>query len=272
MIDLLKKEIDGKRSLDDKINHLREMLQLVCLKIFYDKGYFSKLTFTGGTALRILYDLRRFSEDLDLFLTVKSGYDFNAVTSDLKHGFAYNGLEMSLKTWGLNGIDNGTLYFPGLLRDLGLSKEGDIDISIKLEINLNPPAGGEVEKTLINRMFMLNIAHFSPPSLYATKLHACFFRKYVKGRDFYDLLWYLGKKIKPNYLLLNNAIRQTEGKFEVLGRNNLKDFLLRRIEKVDFKDVKKDVERFLEDKNDLKLLDKHVITKSIIDVFGSEVG
>ena len=134
---------------------------------------------------------------------------------------------------------------------------------------MNPPDGGEVEKTLINRMFMLNVAHFSLPSLYATKLHACFFRKYVKGRDFYDLLWYLGKKIKPNYVLLNNAIRQTEGKVEALDESNLKDFLLRRIEKVDFREVKKDVERFLEDKNDLKLLEKSVITKSIIDVFGA---
>ena len=104
-------------------------------------------------------------------------------------------------------------------------------------------------------------------SLYATKLHACFFRKYVKGRDFYELLRYLGKKIKPNYLLLNNAIRHTEGKFEVLDENNIKDFLLQRVEMIDFKGVRKGVERFLEDKNDLKLLEKSVIRKGIVDVF-----
>lgn len=268
MIELFKKEIAGEKSLEDKINRLREMLQLVCLKILYDKGHFSALTFTGGTALRLLYNLRRFSEDLDFFLTVKRSYDFGSIASDLKRGFSLNGLEMSLKTWGLSDVDNGTMKFPGLLKDMGLSRAGDPDISIQLEINLNPPSGGEIEKTLINRIFMLNIAHFSLPALYATKLHACFFRKYVKGRDFYDLLWYLGKKIKPDYVLLNNAIRQTDGEFEVLDENNIKDFLLRRLEKVDFGDVKKDVERFLEDKNDLKLLEKSVITKSVIDVFG----
>jgi hypothetical protein len=267
MIELLKKEIAGKKSAEDKINCLREILQLIALKVLYDKGHFANLTFTGGTALRTLYDLKRFSEDLDFFLTLKRGYDFGAIISDLNRGFALNGLEASLKSWGLSDVDNGTIKFPGLLKNVGFLRGGDIDISIKLEINLDPPKGGEVEKTLINRIFMLNIAHFSLPSLYATKLHACFFRKYVKGRDFYDLLWYLGKKIKPNYVLLNNAIRQTEGKFKVLDDNNLKDFLIQRLEMVDFKDARKDVEKFLEDKNELKLIERSIIKKSIIDVF-----
>jgi len=269
MIELLKKEIAGKKTFDDKVNSLRELLQFVCLKILYDKGYFSRLTFTGGTALRILYNLRRFSEDLDFFLTVKSGYDFSAIASDLKRGFGLNGLEMSLKTWGLGDVDSGAMNFPELLKNVGLSSAGGPDISIKLEISLNPPAGGEVEKTIINRIFMFNIAHFSLPSLYATKLHACFFRKHVKGRDFYDLLWYLGKKVKPNYVVLNNAIRQTEGEFQSLNESNLKDFLLRSLEKVDFREARKDVEKFLEDKSDLKLLEESVIAKSVIDVFGT---
>lgn len=268
MIELLKKEIAGKKPLEDKVNHLREILQIVCLKVLYDKGRFSNLTFTGGTALRILYGLRRFSEDLDFFLTVKKGYDFGAIASDLKRGFALNGLDAALKTWGLSDVDNATMIFPGLLTNVGLSRASEQDISIKLEISLNPPAGGSVEKTLINRMFLLNVAHFSLPSLYATKLHACFFRKHVKGRDFYDLLWYLGKKIKPDYALLNNAIKQTESKFQALDESNVKDFLCRRLEGVDFKELKEDVERFLEDKNDLKLLKKDVIIKSVNDVFG----
>jgi len=270
VIELFKKEIAGEKSLEDKINRLREMLQLVCLKILYDKGHFSALTFTGGTALRLLYNLKRFSEDLDFFLTMKRNYDFGSIASDLNRGFSLNGLEMSLKTWRLSNVDNGTMNFPELLKNVGLSRAADPDISIKLEINLNPPEGGEIERTLVNRIFMLNIAHFSLSSLYATKLHACFFRKYVKGRDFYDLLWYLGKKIKPDYLLLNNAIRQTESKFEALDEDNLKDFLLQKLEKVNFGDVKKDVERLLEDKNDLKLLEKSIIMKAVIDVFGVE--
>jgi predicted nucleotidyltransferase component of viral defense system len=267
VIDLLKKEIAGKRSPEDKINHLREMLQIACLKVLYDKGHFLNLTFTGGTALRVLYDLRRYSEDLDFFLTVKKGYDFSVIVSDLKRGLALNGLGAELKIWGLSGVDNAAIKFPGLLVNAGLSQMKEREMSIQLEINLNPPAGGKIEKTLINRMFLLNITHFSLPSLYATKLHACFFRKRIKGRDFYDLLWYLGKRIKPDYTLLNNAIKQTEGKFQELNENNMKDFLLKRLEKVDFKGLKKDVESFLEDKSALKLLEKEVIVKGINDVF-----
>ena len=156
MIELFKKEIAGRKALEDKVNHLREMLQVMALKILYDKSRFSNLTFTGGTALRILYDLRRFSEDLDFFLTTKTGYDFAAVISDLKRGFALNGLDVELKTWQLSDVDNSTIRFPDLLTNLGLSRAKDQDISVKLEINLNPPAGGMIEKTLINRMFMLD--------------------------------------------------------------------------------------------------------------------
>ncbi len=268
MIELFKKEIAGRKTLEDKVNYLREMLQIIALKVLYDKGRFSNLTFIGGTALRILYDLRRFSEDLDFFLTTKTGYDFGAIASDLKRGFALNGIDAKLKTWGLSDVDNGTMKFPDLLTNLGLSRAEDQDISVKLEINLNPPTGGTVEKTLINRMFLVNIAHFSIPSLYATKLHACFFRKNVKGRDFYDLLWYLGKKVKPDYVLLNNAIKQSQGKFQALDESNLKDFLLQRVEEIDFNKLKEDVERFLEDKGELKLLEKDVLAKGIIDVFG----
>jgi len=267
MIDLLKKEIAGRKTPEDKVNHLREMLQIVCLKILYDKGHFSNITFNGGTALRILYGIRRFSEDLDFFMTSKKGYDFGAIASDLKRGFSLNGLDASLKNWGLSHVDNSTIKFPELSANLELSGAGDQDISIRLEINLDPPAGGKIEKTLINKMFLINIAHFSLSSLFATKLHACFFRKNIKGRDFYDLIWYLGKKVKPDYVLLNNAIRQTEGKFQKLNENNLKDFMLQRIDKIEFKSLKKDVEPFLEDKTELRLLERDVIAKSIIDVF-----
>ena len=77
----------------------------------------------------------------------------------------------------------------------------------------------------------------------------------------------LGKKIKPNYELLNNAIKQTEGKDFGLDERNIKDFLLGRLPKIDFKLVKKDVEKFLEDKNELQLLKSAVIAKSITDLF-----
>jgi uncharacterized protein YukJ len=102
------------------------------------------------------------------------------------------------------------------------------------------------------------------PSLFATKLHACFYRKYVKGRDFYDLIWYLSNNVEPNFTLLNNAIKQTDKNQKRITKNNFKSPLSERIEHIDFKLVKKDVERFLEDKNEIKLLDYKTV-KSLID-------
>ncbi|MDI6841098.1 MAG: hypothetical protein QMD71_09705 [bacterium] len=94
-------------------------------------------------------------------------------------------------------------------------------------------------------------------------MHACFFRKYTKGRDFYDLLWYLGKKLLPNFELLNNAIEQTEHKKVNVDAENFNDFLREKLAKIDFVRVRKDVARFIEDKNELKLLDKDLILKLI---------
>jgi len=68
MVDLIRQQIKPEMALEDKLNRVREFLQIVILKIIYDKGFFKNIAFVGGTALRILYDLRRFSEDLDFSL------------------------------------------------------------------------------------------------------------------------------------------------------------------------------------------------------------
>lgn len=168
----------------------------------------------------------------------------------------------------LSNVDNATIIFPGLIKKLSMQGAPETDLSIRFEVNLEPPAGGDIERTLNSRLFMFNISHFSLPSLFATKLHACFFRKYAKGRDFYDLLWYLGKKVKPNYVMLNNAVKQTERHPVKMDEKNLRECLLRRLDEIDISRLKKDVEIFLEDKNELKLIERSVITKSVIDAFG----
>ena len=267
MIEFLQQQIASELSTEGKINRLREVLQLLCLKILQDRGCFSSVAFVGGTALRVLYDMRRFSEDLDFSVIDKKDYDFLKLISIVKREFKLCGLEMEAKTKDTKIVQNGMLKFPGLLKVMGISDLKSQKISIKIEVDSNPPAGWQIEKTIVNKIYVLHITHFALSSLYSTKIHACFFRKYAKGRDFYDFVWYLGKKIKPNYELLNNAIKQTEGKDPELCDENIKDFLLPRIAKVDFKMIKKDVERFLEDKNELRLLQSSVISKSVADVF-----
>lgn len=259
MIDVLRQQFTGAMSAEEKINRLREFLQILVLKILSDKGYFKNLAFVGRTALRIFYSLRRFSEDLDFSLMNRKDYDFATLISVLKKELRLFGIEVELKSRMEKVVQSAFVKFPGLLHELGIATLGDQKLSIRVEVDTHPPDGAVTEAGLINRTYLLSIVRFDLPSLYATKLHACFFRKYTKGRDFYDLVWYLGKKIEPNYKLLNNAIRQTHATDIRLTPANLSNFLAERLARVDFKTVRNDVERFLEDKTELKLLDFQVL-------------
>jgi hypothetical protein len=159
------------------------------------------------------------------------------------------------------------LRFPGVLKAIGLSPLESQKLSIKLEVDTNPPKGGHVQTRIIQRAYVFNVAHFDLPSMFATKLHACFYRTYLKGRDYYDFIWYMGNKVKPNFTLLNNAIAQTQGTNPAIDEGNFKEFLLKGIEKVDFQEAQKDVERFLEDKSELRLFDATLIKSSIEAVY-----
>lgn len=114
-----------------------------------------------------------------------------------------------------------------------------------LRFNSGKSRGWNTELSLVNRYFVFTVLHFDLASLYATKLHTCFFRKYTEGRDFYDLIWYFGKRILPNFELLNNAIEQTEHEKINLNADNFNDFIKEKLARVDFAEVKRDVEAFV---------------------------
>ncbi|MEW6100881.1 MAG: nucleotidyl transferase AbiEii/AbiGii toxin family protein [Candidatus Omnitrophota bacterium] len=268
MFELLRQQFKNDDPVEVKINKAREFLQNLALKIAYDKNLFDSLAFVGGTALRVLFDLRRFSEDLDFSVINKKRYKFPAIKPLLEKQFNLYGLAPEINAKSDKNVHSLLLKFGGLLRNLGLSGLSSQKLSIKIEIDSNPPLGWKTESTLVNKTYLFNIVHFDLASLYSTKLHACFYRRFRKGRDFYDFIWYLSKKIKPNFLLLNNAITQTHGAHPVIGEHNFKGFLLENAKKVDFNEMRKDVERFLEDKGELGLLEKNNVLRSINAVYG----
>lgn len=269
MIDVLKQQFTPEMPQEEKLNRTRELLQIMALKALYDHNAFENIAFVGGTALRILYNLRRFSEDLDFSLTNAKGYDFKELNAHLVRYFKLNGLEMESKPKVENTVHSAFLKFGGLMKELGLSGHKEQALSIKLEVDTNPPQGGETTSTLINKTYLFNVRHFDLPSMYATKLHACFYRRYTKGRDFYDFIWYLGRRTEPNFVLLNNAIKQTEGKNPALSEKNFKDFLLSGLGKVDLRAARTDVERFLEDKSELKLFDQKSMESAINSAYNA---
>lgn len=267
MIDVIKQKIAGSSSNEEKINKTREFLQLLALKVLFDRKYFNNVAFVGGTALRVLYDLKRFSEDLDFSLIHAKDFAFKSLINDLKNDLNHYGLSVEVPLKDKNTVNSCMIKFPGILNDLGLSGFKDQKLSIKFEIDTNPPKGWGLALTPVTSSFVFAVNHFDLPSLFATKIHACFFRKYSKGRDFYDLIWYLGKKVKPNYKLLNNAIIQTEHEHKELDQKNIRDFMKEKIKHLDFPDLRKDVERFLEDKSELNMIEKDILT-GIIDSAG----
>jgi len=259
MIEVIKQQLKNSKSAQEKINYLREFLQIMVLKNIYDQKAFNNIAFLGGTALRILFDINRFSEDLDFSLINKKQYDFNKINDNIVKFFKQNNILVEMTPKTTNNVHSAFLKFPKILKELNLSIFDNQKLSIKFEIDTNPPKDWTLETMLINKTYLFQVTSFDLSSMFATKLHACFFRKYTKGRDFYDLVWYLSKKIKPNIKLLNNAIYQTEKKDLKITDNNFIDFVIDKIQKTDFKLIREDVRNFLFDINELNLLNKDFI-------------
>jgi predicted nucleotidyltransferase component of viral defense system len=246
-------------SRQDNLNRIQEYIQAYFLYILYKKKFYQNLVFTGGTALRFIHKIQRFSEDLDFSLSSKAKkYDFSILLKDVRKEFELSGYGLEIKYKTDKNVHNAFLKFPGILYEVGLSGLKDEKISVKLEIDTNPPQGGIEESTLYNSIFMFYLVHYDLSSLFAGKLHALLTRKYTKGRDWYDLLWYMSKfkDLQPNFIMLNNALMQTQETPVVLSKENWKDELKNVIEELDIEKVRNDVSKFLENHNDVNLLTK----------------
>jgi len=261
MLELLKEQLKNKPR---KFEEAREFLQLLILKIIDEKGFFQHMAFVGGTALRILYDLKRFSEDLDFSLTSdQKTFSFSELISTLKRELELQNFKFTVTHKENKAVASAFFKFDQLLFDLKLSPHKDEKLSIKIEIDQNPPKGFQSTLTFLNKIFLINIHQYDLPSLFAGKLHAILFRKYTKGRDFYDFIWFMSRKIEPNYTLLSNAILQTEHKKTNLDKKALSELLYDRIEKIDFKKIKLDIAPFLADAQEIRFFEKELFLNLI---------
>lgn len=267
MIDLVKQRLKDEMTDEERLNISREFIQLLCLKILDEAGAFRSMAFTGGTALRIVFGLKRFSEDLDFSLHKKSGRTFSEISEKLVKEIRLAGFDVSSRTKTDRTVQSSMLKFPGILKEILPGSSGKQNLSVKIEADTSPPPGGNVQSRFIRNIFLFNVVHYDLPSMFATKLHACFYRGFIKGRDFYDLIWYMSNNVKPSFTLLNNAVKQTEGKSPGISEKNFRKFLIERIETVNFENARRDVERFLEDKKELRLFDKSLIRQSIESVY-----
>lgn len=253
------------RSIDaplQRTNVAREYLQARLMAVLQRGGAFIPLAFQGGTALRFLYNLPRHSEDLDFTLEKSSDtFDFEDYISTGVREFMKEGYVVDTKVSTENVVQSCFFRFRGLLHDLGLSSNRDEVLSIKLEVDTHPPMGAILDVTTVRKYILLRIQHHDRSSLLAGKIHAVLNRKYTKGRDIYDLLWYLSDRSwpEPNLDLLNNALNQTGWDSVNITPKDWKSILAQRVSEVDWKNVRGDVLPFLEHPEEADLLDKDTI-------------
>ena len=215
------------------------------------------LAFHGGTALRFLYAHGRYSEDLDFALEGdRQRYDFRGYLQAIRAELTPEGYPVELKVNDQKTVHSAFVRFPGLLYELGLSGQRSEVLAVKLEVDTNPPAGAGLATTVVRRFVVLQLQHHDKASLLAGKLHAILQRSYTKGRDIYDLLWYLSDPAwpQPNLVLLNNALAQTGWQGGTLTETNWREQVRQRLRRLDWNAIQADVRPFVEPGFDLGLL------------------
>jgi predicted nucleotidyltransferase component of viral defense system len=235
----------------------REYLQARILQTLQDQGAFLRWAFAGGTALRFLFRMPRYSEDLDFSLIGPQGeHTFTQIMRKVRLTFESEGYLTDVKVRDEGAVHSAFVKFKGVLSELRLSPRPEETLSVRVEIDTNPPAGATTETTVIRRFVTLHLFHYDRPSLLAGKLHAVLTRPYTKGRDLYDLVWYLADRTwpEPNFFFLNNALAQTGWRGPELGPSNWRQLVAKRMEKIKWDQAVKDVSPFLERSQDAALL------------------
>ncbi len=240
-------------------NLVREYCQARILQFLQEKGAFRSWIFHGGTALRFLHLLPRYSEDLDFALAGPAAkLDFTGIIAGVRAGFEAEAYTTKATINIGHPVKSAFIGFPGLFHDLGLSPRRSEALSIKIELDSRPPAGRKTETSVFRRFVLLNVLHYDKASFLSGKLHALLARPYVKGRDLYDLFWYLSDRNwpTPNIPFLNSALKQTKWRGPEITESNWASLVARWIEDIDWKRAVEDVRPFIERPADLDLMTK----------------
>lgn len=248
------------KTADDYKQALREIMQQLTLAGLSRGGFFSKAAFYGGTALRIFYGLNRFSEDLDFSLLQEDeSFSLDQYLKSIEDEFLAQGMEVNIKTKHksvLSAIESAFLKSETFWGELiletsvpGLGIKQNIGLKIKIEVDTKPPLGFETEEKLLLKPYSFYVKCFVLEDLFAGKMHALLFRKWgnnVKGRDWYDLEWYIRKGVSLNLQhFLLRAKDSGDWVEETISEIELRVLLRARVENLNFEIAKKDVERFI---------------------------
>ncbi|MBI4235334.1 nucleotidyl transferase AbiEii/AbiGii toxin family protein [Candidatus Peregrinibacteria bacterium] len=236
------------------LNIIREYLQVLILKAIYQSKYGRSLSFMGGTCLRICHDLKRYSEDLDFALDHKApDYSFGELNEIIVSFLKNTDFEADLKVNDDKVVQKSFIRVSRVLHAFDLSPLQSQKIHVKLEIDTRPVkvSDDEIETFFVTKFDeMFPILKHTDQTMFAGKICAVLNRAYTKGRDFYDLIWYLNRKMEINIGYINRSFKQAGLKEQFKNRKEVIAALEAKITKVNTADIMKDIGRFLQDPSD----------------------
>jgi hypothetical protein len=257
-------------ALNDYINALREILQEIALLGLWRAKFFEKAACYGGTALRILYGLDRFSEEIDFsLLQPAEGFDLTRYSSFVKKEVEAFGFEVHVEPINktiqtpiqsafLKADARSQLLSIEVGRDLLQALPKGKMLKVKMEVDINPPPGFATETRYLLQPIPFSVRSFVLPDLFAGKMHAILCRTWktrVKGRDWYDLVWYAANHPGLHLSHLEERMRQTGHwkEDDPLTPERVKELLRTTINKLDVKRARREVEPFVKNPETLSI-------------------
>jgi predicted nucleotidyltransferase component of viral defense system len=259
-----------RNNLGDHLSALREILQEIALLGLWRAKFFEKAAFYGGTALRILYGLDRFSEDLDFsLLSPRKDFDLTPYLDALRKEIAAFGFDVrvesasktsrsAIRSAFLKANTINQLLVIEADEALVRSMHREQVLKIKLEVDTDPPAGFDTETRYLLNPIPFAVRTYVLPDLFAGKMHALLCRRWKnrsKGRDWYDLVWYAANHPRLHLAHLEQRMRQSGDwkENDPLSPDAFKALMQRTIENLDVQQVRKEVEPFVKHPEQLTL-------------------
>ena len=266
------------RRLEDYVQALREILQEIALLGLWRSKFFERAAFYGGTSLRIVHGLDRFSEDMD-FSLLRPELNFNL-------GRYGDALQREMRAYGFDvwtetkikrtpsAIQSAFLKANTLKQLLIIEAGEEIvralpkgqQVKIKLEVDTDPPGGFETEIAYLLQPIPFSVRVYALPDLFAGKMHALLCRKWkqrVKGRDWYDLVWYVTHHPTLHLSHLERRLRQSGDRDFVTPQAFRKD-LHDAIDALNIEQAKRDIEPFVRNPEVLEIW-SHAFFHTLVD-------
>ena len=268
-------------NLEDHLLALREILQEIALLGLWRSKFFDKAAFYGGTALRILHGLDRFSEDLDFSLLMPfKDFELKAYLDALQKEIAAFGFDMRVESSSKpsqSQISSAFLKANTINQLLVIQTPEEMVrrlhrervLKIKLEVDTDPPEGFETETRYLLHPIPFAVRTYTLPDLFAGKMHALLCRRWKnrsKGRDWYDLVWYTANHPKLHLFHLEQRMRQSDDWSgpAPLSSDGFKQLLRSTIGNLDINQVRTEVEPFVKQPGQLEIW-SHNFFHDIVD-------